>query len=122
VNARHALDSADAGAFAKGADDRDLLFGGEYVCHIVIVILKAGACQVFLCYNFSMGIEPSSNGMQKDAKGAGHEGKTNQYANTATTTPDLQTTIPIIAANIEKNQAYTAMPKESRCPDLQPKP
>jgi hypothetical protein len=54
VNARHALNSADAGTLAEGADYSDLLFEGKYVSHAFTVIHKRHGCQVFLCYTLSM--------------------------------------------------------------------
>lgn len=51
---RDPLDRTDAGPFRQCADDRDLLVGAEYVCHVVIVIRKGGKSQAFLCYSFYM--------------------------------------------------------------------
>lgn len=47
VNARDALNGADAGTLSQSADDGDLLVGIEYVCHEINVIQEYSACQVF---------------------------------------------------------------------------
>lgn len=38
MNAGHALNGADRDAFDESAEDGELLFSGEHVCHIITVI------------------------------------------------------------------------------------